>query len=117
VDDHAPFLEVAHELLRATPGFESAGEASSAEEGLAAIDAEHPDLVLLDINMPDMSGIEAARRIKRSANGPVVVLITAQDPAQLPAAVRSCGAAQVIGKQQLGPAALRELWEAHGKAA
>jgi two-component system invasion response regulator UvrY len=116
VDDHAPFLKVAHELMRATPGFESAGEASSAEEGLAAADAEHPDLVLVDIHMPGMGGIELAQRLKQSGNGPVVVLITAQDLAQLPAAARTCGAAEVIGKQQLGPATLRRLWEAHGQA-
>jgi two-component system, NarL family, invasion response regulator UvrY len=114
VDDHAPFLEVAHELMLATPGFESAGEASTAEEGLAAVDAQRPDLVLVDIHMPDMSGIEMTRRIKQSGNGPTVVLITAQDLAQLPAAAHSCGAADVISKQQLGPATLRRLWDAHG---
>jgi two-component system invasion response regulator UvrY len=116
VDDHAPFLEVAEELMRATPGFESAGEASSGEEALAAVDAAHPDLVLVDVHMPDMSGIEVARRIKRSGNGPVVVLITAQDLTQLPAAARDCGAAEVISKQQLGPMTLRRLWDAHGPA-
>jgi DNA-binding NarL/FixJ family response regulator len=114
VDDHAPFLEVAHELVLATPGFESAGEASSAREGLAAVDAQRPDLVLVDIHMPDMSGIEMTRQLKGLAAEPVVVLITAEDLAQLPAAARDCGAAEVISKQGLGPATLRRLWAAHG---
>jgi CheY-like chemotaxis protein len=117
VDDNAPFLEVAHELMCATPGFESAGEAGSAEEGLAAVDDAHPDLVLVDIHMPGMSGIEVARRIRRSEDGPIVVLITAQDLAQLPAAARSCGAAEVISKQELGPTTLRRLWATHSQAA
>ena len=116
VDDHAPFLEVAHELVLATPGFEPAGEAASAEEGLAAIDAQGPDLVLLDIHMPGMNGIEAAKRISQVQRRPVVVLITAQDLAQLPAAVGDCGAAEVVSKQALGPATLRRLWDTHGSA-
>jgi DNA-binding NarL/FixJ family response regulator len=117
VDDHAPFLRVARELMRATPGFESAGEASSAEEGLAAVLNTHPDLVLVDIHMPDLSGIEVARRIERADDSPIVVLITAQDLSQLPAAARNCGAAEVVSKQELGPATLRRLWKTHSQAA
>jgi DNA-binding NarL/FixJ family response regulator len=114
VDDHAPFLEVAHELVATTPGFESAGEAHSAEEGLAALSEHDPDLVLIDIHMPGMSGIDMATEIGRRGEGPVVILITAQDLAQLPASARDCGAAEVISKQALGSSTLRRLWAAHG---
>jgi DNA-binding NarL/FixJ family response regulator len=114
VDDHAPFLEVARELITATPGFEPAGEMRSAEEGLAALAEHHPDLVLVDIHMPGMSGIEMASEIKRRGGGPVVVLITAQDLAQLPALARRCGAAEIISKQALGSGTLKRLWAAHG---
>ena len=114
VDDHAPFLEVAHELVLATPGFEPVGEASTAEEGLAAVESQEPDLVLVDVHMPGMSGIELTRQIKRGGNGPIVVLITAQDLAQLPAAARDCGAAEVVSKQELGAASLKRLWGTHG---
>jgi DNA-binding NarL/FixJ family response regulator len=113
VDDNAPFLEVAHELVLATPGFEPAGQASSGEEGLAAIEAVDPDLVLADIHMPGMTGIELAKRIEHSGGRPVVVLISAQDVDQLPAATRTCGAAEVVSKDDLGPAKLIALWEAH----
>jgi hypothetical protein len=54
------------------------------------------------------------RRMKDAGRKPVVVLISAQDLAQLPAAARTCGAAEVISKQELGPARLREIWRAHG---
>jgi CheY-like chemotaxis protein len=102
--------------VRATPGFEPAGEATSAEAGLAEVDAQHPDLVLVDIHMPEMSGIEMTRRIKRDGNGPVVVLITAQDLAQLPAIAHDCGAAEVISKEDLGSATLKRLWDSHGRS-
>jgi len=114
VDDHAPFLEVARELVLATPGFEPAGEASSGEDGLAAIDAVDPDLVLVDVHMSGMNGIEMIKRMGAVRRRPVVVLISAQDLAQLPAAARTCGAAEVISKQDLGPARLKEIWRAHG---
>jgi DNA-binding NarL/FixJ family response regulator len=114
VDDHAPFLEVARELVQATPGFESVGEAGSAEAGLAAIETQDPDLVLLDIHMPGMSGIELCKRIGSSDEHPVVVLISAQDLAQLPADARKCGAAEVISKQELRPATLTRLWREYG---
>jgi DNA-binding NarL/FixJ family response regulator len=113
VDDHAPFLEVAHELMLATPGFEPAGEAGSGAEGLAAVAATDPDLVLVDIHMPDMSGIELARRLRSVAPRPVVILISAHDLGELPAAARTCGAAAVVSKQDLDPARLQELWHEH----
>ena len=115
VDDHVPFLEVAHDLIDAMAGFEPAGEAPSAAEGLEAIERLSPDLVLVDVHMPEVDGIELTRRIiATSASPPVVVLISAQDPSQLPAAAEACGAAAVIRKQELAPARLRTLWRDHG---
>jgi len=113
VDDHEPFLDVARELMLATPGFEPVGEAGSAEEGLALAEAEQPDLILIDVHMPGMSGIEMARKLRASGSGAVVVLISAQELAELPAAAQSCGAAEVISKQELGRATLRRLWADH----
>jgi DNA-binding NarL/FixJ family response regulator len=114
IDDHAPFLQVAHELMLATPGFEPAGEVTSGEEALAAIEEIDPDLVLVDIHMPGINGIEVSRRISSAGGRPVIVLISARDPGELPAAAQTCGAAEVISKQDLGPARLKELWLAHG---
>ena len=117
IDDYAPFLEMAHDLLVATPGFEPTAEVGSGEAGLAAIREEVPDLVLVDLHLPGMDGIELTRRIMAGARAPVVVLISTEDPSRLPAAARSCGAAAVINKHELAPARLRELWQAHGKPA
>jgi two-component system, NarL family, invasion response regulator UvrY len=117
VDDHAPFLKVARDLVEATPGFESAGEAASAAEALARVERDPPDLALVDVHMPDMSGIELAQRINASPHHPLVVLISAVDPANLPTAAHRCGAAAVISKHELAPSRLRELWRAHGTSA
>jgi two-component system invasion response regulator UvrY len=117
VDDHAPFLEVAREIVTATPGFESVGEASSAEEALDAIAAADPDLVLADVHMPGMDGIELTRRLEALGGRPVVILISARDLSELPSTARTCGAAAVVSKQDLGPDRLKELWRTHAAAA
>ena len=112
VDDYTPFLKAARRVVAATPGFESAGEVRSAGEAFAAIDAAEPQLALIDVHMPDMDGIEATRRIRAAHPAILVVLISTQDPGQLPAAVHECAAAAVARKQDLTPRFLRELWQA-----
>jgi DNA-binding NarL/FixJ family response regulator len=114
VDDHAPFLEVAHELIEATPGFELVGEATTGHGALASVAESEPELMLVDVRMPDMDGVEVARRVRESHPGVVVILISAEDPAELPTSARGCGAAALVRKEELGPSMLRSLWERHG---
>ena len=63
VDDQAPFRLAAKAVLRRLPCFELAGEASSGPEAIELVEVLHPALVLMDINMPEMNGIEATRQI------------------------------------------------------
>src|SRR5438876_12383139 len=63
VDDQAPFRLAAKAVLRRLDCFELAGEASSGAEAIELVEVLHPALVLLDINMPEMHGLEATRRI------------------------------------------------------
>ncbi len=115
VDDHIPFLRVAHELIDATPGFEFGGEAESGTKALATLEDTKPELALVDVRMPDIDGIEVTRRIKSSRPRTVVVLISALDPTELSGAVAGCGAAALVRKQDLTPALLRQLWREHGE--
>ena len=87
----------------------------SGADALAVVDGVDPDLVLIDVHMPEMSGIEASRRICALHPEIVVVLISTADPSELPAAARSCGAAEVLRKQDLGPATMRRIWATHGR--
>jgi two-component system, NarL family, invasion response regulator UvrY len=113
VDDQAVFRRVAHDVIVATLGFEPVGEAESGEEAVTAVAQLRPDLVLLDVRMPGMGGIEAARQITSAHPHIVVVLITIQEPDEIGHAVRGCGAAALVRKQDFGPALLRRLWAEH----
>jgi DNA-binding NarL/FixJ family response regulator len=117
VDDQAPFRSAARAVLGATPGFEVVGEAGSGEEAVAMSDSLHPGLVIMDINMPGMSGIEATRQVVAAHPGTVVVLVSTYQAEDLPADARTCGAAAYLHKEDLGPTVLRELWAEHGTAA
>ncbi|KXF55420.1 hypothetical protein AXA44_37835 [Rhodococcus sp. SC4] len=114
VDDYAPFLGIARQLVNGTPGFVSAGEVSSGREACTAIEAAEPALALVDVHMPGMDGVDLARWIGRRHPNVVVVLISATEPAALPAAVHRCDAAAVVRKQDLRPSLLAQLWRTHG---
>jgi CheY-like chemotaxis protein len=109
VDDQAVTRSAARSLLEATSGFQPVGEAASGVEALVAIDALDPDLVLLDVRMPDMDGIETAERIRASRRDTVVVLMSSDDSARADAR----GAAAFVAKHRLKAALLRELWARH----
>src|SRR5436190_13692498 len=114
VDDHAVFMRAVGDVIRATPGFEVAGEAGSGQAALAIARETKPDLMLIDVHMPEMDGIEVASRLTRGRTGAVIVLISALDLSQIPAAAGKCGAAAIVRKEELRPELLRRLWRFHG---
>src|SRR4051794_36985401 len=77
VDDQAAFRSVAREVIEATPGFQHLGEAKSGEAALALVGELGPDLVLLDVCMPGLDGVETARRLSASFPELMIVLISA----------------------------------------
>ena len=113
VDDQPVFLRAARELISATPGFEQVGQATSGSEALEMAATLSPDLVLLDVRMPDMDGLETARRLHATNPDAVVVLVSMGDVPEL-AAEPSAGVATHLRKQALSARALRDVWEAHG---
>ena len=111
VDDQAPFRFAVKAVLRRLPGFELAGEASSGPEAIELVDRLHPALVLMDINMPEMSGIEATRQITAAHPDVVVILCSSYDAADLPAAAAASGATAYVNKERLASDTIRRLWE------
>jgi DNA-binding NarL/FixJ family response regulator len=117
VDDQAPFRRAARAVLAATPGFDPVGEAESGEQALDLVESLAPALVLMDINMPGIDGIESTRRIVGDHPGTVVFLLSTYRADDLPEGAKSCGAAGYIHKEEFGSAVLRDLWDRHGHAA
>jgi DNA-binding NarL/FixJ family response regulator len=109
VDDQAPFRRAARAVVTVTSGFEVVGEAESGEEAVALAGELHPGLVLMDINLPGMSGIEATRQITSAAPGTVVMLLSTYQATDLPD-VADCGAAAYVHKEQFGPDVVRDVW-------
>jgi two-component system nitrate/nitrite response regulator NarL len=109
VDDHAGFRDFARTMLGAE-GFEVTGVAEDGESALAAVEDLHPDVVLVDVQMPDMDGFEVARRLA-AADGdhPRVVLTSSREAADYGARLEDSPIEGFIAKQELSGAALTEL--------
>ena len=91
VDDQVVFRQAARDVISATAGFEPVGDVGSGEQAVAAVERLRPELVLLDVRMPGIGGIEAARRIKEAHPGTVVVLISIEDSDEFAEDARAVG--------------------------
>jgi pilus assembly protein CpaE len=111
VDDQAPFRAAAKAVLRRLDRFEFAGEAASGPEAIEMVKAIRPELVLMDINMPQMSGITATRAIVTAHPEVVVFLCSTYDASDLPADAAASGARAYLNKERLSAAALTRLWD------
>lgn len=90
VDDHAPFREGLRTLIMSVSGMEVVGEADSGREAIKKAMELQPDIILMDIKMPDMNGIVATRNIyQTSPHIGVIVLTMFEDDDSVFAAVRS----------------------------
>ena len=114
VDDQVPFRLAARAVLGRSKDFKLVGEAGSGLEAVALVQEVRPDLVLMDINMPEMNGIEATRRIKAELPDTVVILCSTYDVSDLPPDASTSGAKAYVNKEQLGANALRRLWDERG---
>jgi DNA-binding NarL/FixJ family response regulator len=114
VDDQAVFRQVARTLIDATPDFEWIAEAASGAEALRLAARLVPDLVLLDLRMPGLDGIETAGDLANIAPTAVVAMVSVDGLDAVPAAACSVGVAAYLRKQDLSPQALAEFWRRHG---
>jgi DNA-binding NarL/FixJ family response regulator len=111
VDDQAPFRAAMKAVIKRTTEFELVGEASDGTEAVSLADQVSPALVLMDINMPGMNGIEATRKLVSLHPGIVVILCSTYDAGDLPPDVATSGARAYLNKEHLGADTLRRVWE------
>jgi CheY-like chemotaxis protein len=108
VDDHPSFRASARRMLEAG-GYTVVGEAADGEAALAAAEKLAPDLVLLDVQLPDIDGFEVAARLESRGSAPVIVLTSSRDGADFGTAVAESPARGFIAKAELSGATLAEL--------
>jgi DNA-binding NarL/FixJ family response regulator len=117
VDDQPPFRAAARAVIDRVPGFSLVGESDSGESAVMLAEQLHPDLVLMDINMGAMDGLEATRLITGARPATMVILVSTYAESDLPPGARSSGAAAYVNKDELSPKLVRRLWEARGDPA
>ena len=98
VDDHESFRRVARSVVDATDGFTVAATAASGEESIEAVERLRPDLVLTDVNLPGIDGVEATRRLRTLSPSPVVVLLSSYDEGEIDGSVAHCWAGGLCGQ-------------------
>jgi DNA-binding NarL/FixJ family response regulator len=108
VDDHATFRRFARRLLE-DAGFDVIGEAVDARSAVAAADSLRPDMVLLDVLLPDGSGLTVARELAARPSPPVVVLTSSRSEADLGPALHEVSARGFVPKAELSPLLLRGM--------
>jgi two-component system, NarL family, invasion response regulator UvrY len=108
VDDLPPFREVARAVIDASDGFEAVGEVASGEDAVRAACMLRPDLVLMDVNLPGIDGLEATRRIRSAPSAPVVLLLSTWESDD--GVAKRCGAAEYIAKSRFDPDRLAVAW-------
>ncbi|MEX0985579.1 MAG: response regulator transcription factor [Actinomycetota bacterium] len=112
VDDQEPFRLAARMVVEVTDGFDVVGEAETGEDAVSMAATLHPDLVLMDVNLPGIDGLEATRRILAAHGPPVVLLLSTYEEAEYAPRAAECGAAAYVPKSVFGPDRLEEAWVA-----
>jgi DNA-binding NarL/FixJ family response regulator len=108
VDDHPSYRAVARSVLE-TDGFVVVGTAGDGESGLAETLRLAPDVVLLDVELPDIDGFEVAARLRRAGSATAIVLASSRDGADFGSLVADSGARGFIAKAELTGDAIRAL--------
>ena len=110
VDDQETFMRALVAVVGATPNFTVVGQASTGEESLVLASEVNPDLVIMDVNLPGIDGLEATRRLRKRSSPPVVVLLSTYDEDAGEQFVAESGAQEYVTKSAFGPQRLEECW-------
>ena len=106
VDDHEEFRSFARTLFTAENGFEVTGDTPDGESAVAAVESLHPDVVLLDVQLPGIDGFEVARRLAKLRDAPRVVMTSSRQASDYGSRLAEAPVRGFIPKQDLSPAAL-----------
>jgi DNA-binding NarL/FixJ family response regulator len=109
-DDQEAFRAAAREVVNATQGFDVVGETGTGEESVVAAGRLHPDLVLMDVHLPGIDGLEASRRIRAANPKVAVLLLSTYDRDEFGVRIAESGAIAFISKAAFGPGGLMEVW-------
>lgn len=113
VDDQEPFRSAARMVVQLAEGFEVIAEAETGEQAVELAAQLAPGLVLMDVNLPGIDGLEATRRICSGEAAPKVVLVlSTYDESEYGAMAVAAGAAAFVPKSELDPTCLEDLWRA-----
>lgn len=105
-------------VVEATEGFDVVGEAETGEDSVTMASDLRPDLVLMDVNLPGINGLDATRQILAdNGNSAVVLLLSTYEVEEYAPRAAECGAAAYIPKSVFGPDRLEEAWAAARGAA
>ncbi len=112
VDDQEPFRMAARMVVEATDGFEVVGEADTGEASVRMARELDPDLVLMDVNLPGINGLDATRQIISDSTRVVILLLSTYEEEEYAPRAAECGASAYIPKSVFGPDRLADAWEA-----
>ena len=110
VDDHPSFRASARAILQ-SEGYEVVGEAEDGESAIAAARELHPDVLLLDVQLPDMDGFAVCRALELNGRPPAVVLVSSRDACDYGCMIATSGARGFIPKAELSGASLSDILE------
>jgi DNA-binding NarL/FixJ family response regulator len=111
VDDQEPFRMAAKMVVEATDDFDVVGEAETGEASVEMARDLQPDLVLMDVNLPGINGLDATRQIlAEGADRVVVLLLSTYEEEEYAPRAAECGAAAYIPKAVFGPDRLEQAW-------
>lgn len=113
VDDHRTFRETARFLLE-SEGFHVVGEAENGESAVAQATSLAPELILLDVQLPDIDGFQVARRVTGSPPAPAVIMVSSRDDSDFGPLVAASGARGFVTKAELSGDRLRAILESNG---